>query len=65
MSIIVNLIEMKPMSYKEFLKQDAERLRRKLDNEKDSLKRLRIISEINRIRVRLNSSLRLTKCGDA
>jgi len=56
---------MKPMSYKEFLKQDAERLRRKLDNEKDSLKRLRIISEINRIRVRLNSSLRLTKCGDA
>ena len=49
--------------YKSFLKKDLERRERVLLTETDSLKRLRMMSEITRLRIRIRQNVNMRKAG--
>jgi len=49
--------------YKSFLKKDLERRERELLTETDNLKRLRMMSEITRLRIRIRQNVNMRKAG--
>ena len=49
--------------YKSFLKKDLERRERVLLTETDNLKRLRMMSEITRLRIRIRQNVNMRKAG--
>ena len=49
--------------YKSFLKKDLERRERELLTETDNLKRLRMMSEITRLRIRIGQNVNMRKAG--